>query len=115
MSKGFGGFGGGNMGNLIKQAQKMQQEMLKAQEELGEKSFEATAGGGAVKVVVNGKSEILELKISPEVVGSQEEEDVEMLQDLIIAAISEAFRKAEEYKSNTMGKLTGGMNLPGMF
>lgn len=107
---GFGGFGG-NIGNLMKQAQKMQQEMLKTQEEMKDKLVEATSGGGAVKVVANGKKEIKEIIINPEVIN----EDVEMLQDLIIAAVNEALRKADEMMSSEMNKLTGGMNLPGMF
>jgi len=109
MGKNFGGFGG-NMNNLLKQAQKMQQDMLKAQEELKEKIVEVTSGGGAVKVIVTGKKEIKEIIISPEVVNK---EDIEMLQDLIIAAVNEALRKAEELASSEIGKLTGGMNIPG--
>jgi DNA-binding YbaB/EbfC family protein len=109
---GFGGFGGGNFNNLIKQAQKMQQDMQKTQEELKDKTVEATAGGGAIKVIVTGKKEIKEIIINPEVVNK---DDVEMLQDLIIVAVNEALRKAEEMMTAEMGKLTGGLNIPGMF
>lgn len=103
---------GGNMNNMIKQAQKMQQQMLKMQEELEQRTVEASAGGGAVTVIATGKKEITEIKISPEVV---DPEDVEMLQDLVLAAVNEAVRKAEEMVSSEMGKITGGMNIPGMF
>lgn len=111
---GFSGFGGGpNMGNIMRQAQKMQREMAKLQEELENKTFEASAGGGAISVVATGKREILEIKIKPEVV---DPEDVEMLQDLILAAVNEALRKAEEMVSSEMSKLTGGLGgIPGLF
>ena len=108
---GFPGMGG-NMNNMIKQAQKMQQQMAKMQEELSEKTVEASVGGGTVTVVANGKKDILEINIKPEVV---DPEDVEMLQDLILAAVNEAIRKAEEMVSGEMGKITGGMNIPGLF
>lgn len=108
MAKGFGG----NINNLLKQAQKMQQEMTKAQEELKDKTVEITAGGGAIKVVASGRKEVKEIVIDPEVVNK---EDVEMLQDLIMAAVNEALRKAEEMAAEELSKLTGGMNLPGMF
>lgn len=109
---GFPGFGG-NMGNLMKQAQKMQKDMEKLQEELQEKTVEATAGGGAVTVVASGKKEIKEIQIKPEVV---DPEDVEMLQDLILAAVNEAIRKADEMVSGEMGKITGGLGgFPGLF
>lgn len=103
---GFGGFGGANMGNLMKQAQKMQREMEKLQEELKEKTVEASAGGGAVKVTATGKKEITAIEINPEVV---DPDDVEMLQDLILAAVNEALRKAEEMVSSEMSKITGGL------
>ncbi len=103
---GFQGFGGGNMGNLMKQAQKMQKDMEKMQDELKERSVEATAGGGAIKVTVTGKKEIQEIIINPEVV---DPDDVEMLQDLIMAAVNEALRKAEEMVNSEMSKITGGM------
>ncbi|MDF2522121.1 MAG: YbaB/EbfC family nucleoid-associated protein [Clostridia bacterium] len=107
-----GGFQGGmgNMNSMIKQAQKMQQDMLKIQEELEQRQIEASAGGGAVTVVVTGKKELVSINIKPEVV---DPEDVEMLQDLILAAVNEAIRKAEEMVGSEMGKLTGGFNLPG--
>jgi len=107
-----GGFQGGmgNMNNMIKQAQKMQKDMMKVQEELELRQIEASAGGGAVTVVVTGKKELVSIAIKPEVV---DPEDVEMLQDLILAAVNEAIRKAEEMVSGEMGKLTGGLGLPG--
>jgi nucleoid-associated protein EbfC len=101
-----------NMNKLMKQAQQMQAKMLKMQEELEEKTIEATAGGGVVKVVVNGKQEIVDLKIDPDAVDS---EDVEMLEDLILAAVNEGIRKVQDMVNSEMGKLTGGMNIPGMF
>lgn len=108
-----GGFGGGNMGNLMKQAQKMQKDMERMQEELKEKSVEATAGGGAIKVTATGKKEIQEIVIKPEVV---DPDDVEMLQDLILAAVNEALRKADEMVNSEMSKITGGMGgLGGLF
>ncbi len=109
---GFPGMGGGNMNNLIKQAQKMQKQMEDMQKELEEKEFEVTVGGGAVTVVANGRKQIVDIKIKPEVVDA---DDVEMLQDLILSACNEALRQAEESTANAMGKITGGMNLPGMF
>ncbi|NMA34248.1 MAG: YbaB/EbfC family nucleoid-associated protein [Clostridiaceae bacterium] len=110
--RGFPGFGGANMNNLMKQAQKMQRDMEKLQEELQEKEVEATAGGSAVKVVATGKKEIKEITIDPGVVDA---DDVEMLQDLILAAVNEALRKAEEMVSSEMSKLTGGLGLGGLF
>ncbi|MBZ4647564.1 MAG: YbaB/EbfC family nucleoid-associated protein [Clostridia bacterium] len=108
-----GGFPGmGNMNNMIKQAQKMQKEMAKLQEELEQRTVEASAGGGAITVIATGKKQIQEIKISPEVV---DPDDVEMLQDLILAAVNEAMRKADEMVSSEMGKITGGFNIPGMF
>lgn len=108
-----GGFNGNNMGNLLKQAQKMQQDMLKLQEELKDKLVEATVGGGAIKVVANGKKEIKEITIKPDVV---DPDDIEMLQDLIISAVNEAIRKAEEMSTEATSKITGGMSgMPGLF
>ena len=104
--------GGGNMNQMIKQAQKMQEQMMKMQEELEEKTFEATSGGGAVSARVNGKKELVEVNIKPEVV---DPEDVEMLQDLIVAAVNECMRKADESSASEMSKLTGGINIPGLF
>ena len=113
MAKGkFSGGMPGNMSNMLKQAQKMQQEMLKAQQELEEKEFEAAAGGGAVTVKVSGKKEIIDVKISPEAI---DPDDIEMLQDLIIAAANEAMRKADENSAAELGRLTGGLNIPGLF
>jgi nucleoid-associated protein EbfC len=103
---------GGNMNKMMKQVQKMQQDMMKLQEELGERRVESTAGGGAVKIIANGKNEIVSIEIKPEAV---DPEDVEMLQDLITAAVNEALRKAQEMVSQEMGKLTGGLKIPGMF
>jgi hypothetical protein len=109
---GFGG-GGGGMGNIMKQAQKMQRDMEKLQAELDEKEVEATAGGGAVTVIVTGKKEIKEITIKPEVI---DPDDVEMLQDLILAAVNEGLRKADEMASEEMNKITGGMGkMPGLF
>ena len=106
---GMGGMGGANMQNMLRQAQKMQQEMLKAQEELESKTYEAAAGGGAVSAVVSGKKEVVSVTIDPEVVDS---DDVEMLQDLIVAAVNEALRKAGDDANSQMSKLTGGMSMP---
>ena len=108
---GFGGFGGG-MNNLMRQAQAMQKQMEKAQQEIEASEFEATSGGGAVSVRINGKKEMLGIKINPEVVDA---DDVEMLEDLVLTAVNEALKKAEEETSKKMGKLTGGMNIPGLF
>ena len=107
----MGGFGA-NANNMIKQAQKMQQEMLKAQEEIEQSNFEASAGGGAVEVKVNGKHEVLEVKIQPEVV---DPDDVEILSDMIIAATNEAIRKAADTMEQKMGSVTSGLNLPAGF
>ena len=109
---GKGGFpggrfpGGGNMNQMIKQAQKMQEQMQKAQDEIEVAEFEATVGGGAVTAKVSGKKTLLDLKISPEAV---DPDDVEMLEDLIMAATNEALRKAEEASAANMAKLTGGL------
>ena len=102
--------GGMNM-NMVKQAQKMQQEMLRMQQEMETKEYEATAGGGMVAAAVNGKHELLRLAIDPEAV---DPEDVEMLQDMVIAAVNEAMRKADADAAASMGKLTGGLNLGGL-
>jgi hypothetical protein len=100
------------MGNLVKQAQQMQQRMLKLQEELAQRTVEASVGGGMVAVTVNGKSEVLRVKVEPQVVDPN---DVEMLEDLIVAGVNEALRKAQEMMSQEMAKLTGGMKIPGLF
>ncbi len=102
----------GNMQNMMKQMQKMQKKMQEAQEELGEKRLEGTAGGGMVTVVVSGHKEVLEVKIKEEVV---DPEDIEMLQDLVLAAVNDAMKKADELANSTMGQFTKGLNLPGMF
>lgn len=110
---GFPGFGGGvNMNNLMKTAQKFQQQMEEMQKELENKRYEEKAGGGAVVAVANGKKQIVDLKINQEVV---DPDDVEMLQDLILTAVNAALRKAEADTANQMSKLTGGLNIPGMF
>ncbi|MFJ7748254.1 YbaB/EbfC family nucleoid-associated protein [Peribacillus sp. NPDC097295] len=103
---------GGNMQNMMKQMQKMQKKMAEAQEELGEKKIEGTAGGGMVTVVVTGHKEIVDVIIKPEVV---DPDDIDMLQDLVLAATNDALKKAEDLTSQTMGQFTKGMNLPGMF
>ena len=107
-----GGFGGGNMNNLMKQAQLMQKQMAEMQKEIEAAEFEASVGGGAVSVRVSGKKEVLGINIKPEVVDA---DDVEMLEDLVLSAVNEALRKADEETSSKMGKLTGGMNIPGLF
>ena len=116
MAKGFGGrmpgMGGGMNMNMLKQAQKMQQDMMKMQQELQEKEYQAAAGGGVVSATVNGKHELKNLEIDPEAV---DPDDVEMLQDLIVAAVNEAMRKAEAEASQNMSRLTGGLNLGGLF
>ncbi|MEH7125574.1 MULTISPECIES: YbaB/EbfC family nucleoid-associated protein [unclassified Bacillus (in: firmicutes)] len=104
--------GMGNMQNMMKQMQKMQKKMAEAQEKLGEERIEGTAGGGMVSVIVSGHKEVLEVNIKEEVV---DPEDIEMLQDLVLAATNEALKKADELTNNTMGQFTKGMNLPGMF
>ena len=108
-----GGFRGGGMGggmnmNMLKQAQKMQEDLMKMQSEMEDKTYSAQSGGGAVTAVVTGKHELKELVLQPDAV---DPEDVEMLQDLIIAAVNEAMRKAETSMSDSMSKLTGGLNL----
>ena len=107
------GMGGmGNMNNMLKQAQKMQEEMMKAQEALNEPEFETSVGGGAVGVKANGRTEIIEINISPDAV---DPDDVEMLQDMIVSAVNEVLRKADEAQANNLKGLTGGMNIPGLF
>jgi len=99
------------LGDLMRQAQKMQEEMMKAQEEAKKKTVEATAGGGMVTVVANGAGQIVSIKIEKDVV---DPEDIDMLQDLILAASNEALRRAQELVSDEMSKLTGGLQIPGM-
>jgi len=106
------GMGGKNQAQMMKQAQKMQQDLLKMQQEMETKEYEAAAGGGVVKAAVNGKHELVRLTISPEAV---DPEDVEMLQDLVVAAVNEAMRAAEADSAASMGKLTGGLGLGGLF
>ncbi|MCL2839961.1 MAG: YbaB/EbfC family nucleoid-associated protein [Defluviitaleaceae bacterium] len=113
MPKGFGGMPGGmNMNNLMKQAQKMQKQMAEMQEALTNKTLEVSAGGGAIKVTINGEKQIQALTISPDVV---DPDDVEMLQDLVISAVNEAIRQMDESTNAQMSKITGGMNMPGLF
>jgi len=103
---------GGGLGNIMKQAQQMQAKIARVQQELETREVEATAGGGMVTAVVNGKQQVLDLKIEKDVVDS---EDVEMLQDLILAAVNEAIKKSQDMIQDEMSKVTGGMNIPGMF
>ncbi len=115
MAKGFPrGMGGGmgNMNQMMKQAQKLQEQMVKMQEEMETKTFTADAGGGVVSATVSGKKELLEISLKEEAV---DPDDIEMLQDLIVAAVNEAMRKAEKDSETQMGALTGGMNIPGLF
>ena len=112
-----GGFRGGmpggmNQAAMMKQAQKMQQEMLRMQQEQETKTFTAKAGGGMVSATVNGKHELVNLEINPEAV---DPDDVEMLQDMVMAAVNEALRAADTEAANNMSRLTGGMNLGGLF
>lgn len=110
---GFRGMPGGmNQAAMMKQAQKMQQEMLRLQQEQENKTFTASSGGGMVTASVNGKHELLNLEIKPEAV---DPEDVEMLQDMVIAAVNEALRSADAEAAGTMSRLTGGLNLGGLF
>lgn len=100
-----------NMGQIMKQAQKFQTKMAKLQEELSDKKVEASAGGGMVTVVANGGQDVLSISIDPEVV---DPDDIEMLQDLIMAAVNDALNKAKAMMNEEMGQLTKGMNIPGM-
>ena len=110
---GFWGMPGGmNQAAMMKQAQKMQQEMIRMQQELENTNYTAAAGGGMVKAVVNGKHELVDLQINPEAV---DPDDVDMLQDMVIAAVNEAMRTADAAAQNNMSKLTGGLNLGGLF
>ena len=99
------------MGNMMKQAQKLQSKMLKLQEEMAEKTVEASSGGGMVKVVANGRHQLLSIHIEKEVI---DPDDLEMLQDLILAAVNDALLKSQEMVTGEMSKLTGGMNIPGL-
>lgn len=107
------GFGGmGNMQKMMKQVQKMQADMVRLQEELGNRTVEASAGGGAVKVVMSGKQEVKDIKIDPEILVPEE---ADMLQDLLMAAFNEALRKSQDMVNQEMNKITGGIKVPGMF
>ena len=99
------------MGDFLRQAEKLQAELKKAQEGLAEKTVEATAGGGMVTVVANGKQEIVSIKIDPEVVNK---DDIEMLQDLVLAAVNEAHAKSQELMMSELGRITGGIGIPGL-
>ncbi|MDG0809393.1 hypothetical protein SAMN05216312_115113 [Cohnella sp. OV330] len=101
-----------NMNQMMKQVKKMQEQMLKAQEALGEKTIDGTAGGGVVTVSMNGHKKLLNVTIKPEAV---DPEDVEMLQDLVLTAVNDALTKADELANADMGKYTGGMKIPGLF
>lgn len=103
--------GGGSMNKMMKQAKKVQEQIAKMQEELKQREIQASAGGGAVTVTVNGQQEILAIKISPEAV---DPDDLEMLEDLVLAAVNEGMRKSQEMVSNEMAKITGGLNIPGL-
>ncbi|MCL1916802.1 MAG: YbaB/EbfC family nucleoid-associated protein [Peptococcaceae bacterium] len=105
-------FKGGNMNQMLKQAQKLQQDMLKAKEEAESRTVEGTSGGGAVQVTVSGSLELLELKIDPAAV---DPDDLEMLEDLVKAAVNQGIQNAQKMVEDEMGKLTGGLNLPGLF
>jgi DNA-binding YbaB/EbfC family protein len=106
------GFGGGNMAKMMKQVQKMQADMGKLQDQLGEMTVEATAGGGAVKIVISGKQEVKEIVLDPEILNPEEQE---MVQDLLLAAFNEALRKSQDMAAQEMSKITGGLKVPGLF
>ena len=101
----------GGMAQMMKQAQKLQTKMMKMQEELADKTVDATAGGGMVRVTANGKQQVVSIAIEPEVV---DPDDIEMLQDLVLAAVNDALTKSQEMVSGEMSKVTGGMNIPGL-
>ena len=100
------------MGGMLKQAQKLQSQMMKMQKELEDKTVEGSAGGGMVKATVNGKNQVLDISIEKEVV---DPEDIDMLQDMVMAAVNDALTKSQEMAASEMGKITGGMNIPGLF
>lgn len=102
----------GGMNKMMKQVQKMQAEMMKLQEELGNRTVEGSAGGGAVKVIANGKQELISVEIDSEAV---DQNDIEMLQDLILTAVNEALNNSRDMVAKEMGRLTGGLNIPGLF
>ncbi len=103
--------GGGSMNKMIKQAKQVQEKIVKMQEELREREIEASSGGGVVTVKVNGKQELVSIQIKPEAV---DPDDLEMLEDLVLAAVNEGVRKSQEMVSNEMAKITGGFNIPGL-
>jgi DNA-binding YbaB/EbfC family protein len=107
-----GSFMAKGLGGMLKQAQRIQAQLARIQEEMAQKTIEASSGGGMVSVVVNGKQEVISIKIEREVVNP---DDIDMLQDLILAAVNEGIRKSQEMVSEEMRKLTGGLNIPGLF
>ena len=109
MARGFGG--GGNMNSMMRQMQKVQQKMEEAQQRIDETVMQASAGGGVVQVEINGKKEVLQVKINPEIVDL---EDVEMLEDMVLVAVNDAIQQAVKLQETEMGKVTGGISLPGM-
>ena len=111
LQKGMGG-GPSDMNSMIRQAQKMQEQMAEKQAELEEREYEVQAGGGVVTVKIKGTKEILDIQLQPEVV---DPDDVETLQDILVAAVNEAIKKVESTNEQEMGKITGSMNMPGMF
>jgi len=100
------------LGNILKQAQEIHSKISQLQEQMAGKTVEASSGGGMVNVVINGKQEVVSIRIDPEVVNR---EDVEMLQDLIVAAVNEAIRKSQEMMTEEMKRITGGLSIPGLF
>lgn len=110
--RGFPGAMPGNMNNMMKQVQKMQKDMQKMQEEIAQKEVDATVGGGMVKVVANGKKEIVSISINKEAV---DPDDVEMLEDMVLTAVNQALEKVDELTNSSLGSITSGLNLPGMF
>ena len=111
LPKGMGG-GPTDMNGMIKQAQKMQEEMAALQDELDSKEYEVAAGGGAVTVKINGKSEIINIEIDPEIV---DPDDIETLQDILVAGVNEAIKKVNDTNSSEMSKITGSLSMPGLF
>jgi DNA-binding YbaB/EbfC family protein len=108
------GMGGGmqNMQSMLRQAQKMQEDMAAKQEELNAREYDVSAGGGVVKVKINGKKEILSIDLAPEIV---DPDDIETLSDILVAAVNEAIKRVEDTASAELGQMTGGMNIPGLF
>ena len=109
--QGMGGMGGGNMQSMLKQAQKMQEDMANLQAELEEREYEVAAGGGVVSVKINGKKEILSIDIQPEIV---DPDDIETLSDILVAAVNEAIKRVEDTNNAEMSKITGSLGMPGM-